>query len=62
MAYFRKGEKQDILVVGNFLAEERQVPLADKRQKKELLSNASVEWTADKLVLKPFQVVVLSLE
>ena len=62
MAYFRKGEKQDVFVAGNFLEEERIVPLQEQREKRVLLSNASVEWEGENLRLKPFQVVVMSLE
>ena len=61
MAYFRKGDRQDIFVAGNFLEEEKVVPLQDPREKQILLSNASVEWEGENLILKPFQVVVMSL-
>ena len=61
MAYFRKGDRQDIFVAGNFLEEERIVPLQDSREKQVLLSNADVDWAGESLILKPFQVVVLSV-
>lgn len=61
MAYFRKGEKQDILVAGNFLKEEKYIGIPMEKVKKLLLSNDSVEWKDEQLVLKPFQVVVLCL-
>ena len=61
MAYFRKGDRQDIFVAGNFLEEEKVVPLQDPREKQVLLSNADVAWAGEGLILKPFQVVVLSV-
>ena len=48
-------------MAGNFLEEEKVVPLQDSREKQVLLSNADVDWAGESLILKPFQVVVLSV-
>lgn len=63
MAYFRRGQLQDILVVGNFTAESKSVEIQEIVKKSEtvLLSNDQEEWEENQLILKPFQVVVLSL-
>ena len=63
MAYFRKGEKQDVLIAGNFLEEEKQIEITELTEKsvKVLLSNDEVKWEGGQLILKPFQVVVLNL-
>ena len=63
MAYFRRGQLQDILVCGNFLNEVRYIEISEmmKKTEKVLLSNDQVEWAENQLILKPFQVVVLSL-
>ena len=62
MAYFRRGQLQDILVAGNFMEEEKRIEIPEMMEKSEnvLLSNEQVEWSGNQLVLKPFQVVVLS--
>lgn len=63
MAYFRRGQLQDILVAGNFSDASKCVEIKEMLNKSEriLLSNDSVEWEDNRLLLKPFQVVVLSL-
>lgn len=63
MAYFRRGQRQDILVLGNFLEEEKKIEIPELLKKSEevLLSNAEVVWEDGLVLLKPFQVVVLSL-
>lgn len=63
MAYFRRGQLQDILVAGNFSKEPKCIEIPDMLKKSEevLLSNDQVEWKENQLILKPFQVVVLSL-
>ena len=63
MAYFRRGLKQDILVAGNFLGTTKTIEISEMLTKSEkiLLSNDDVELQENQLVLKPYQVVVLSL-
>ena len=48
--------------ISNFTEEEKWVELPREKNKKELLSNDEVTWKETQLVLKPFQVVILSLK
>lgn len=61
MAYFRRGLKQDVLVIGNFLEEVKVLEISEisKDPIEILLSNDVVERKENCLILQPFQVVVL---
>ena len=61
MAYFRRWQKQDVLVAGNFgdEAKELEIPSAFAEPERILLANAPVEFKGSSLVLQPFQVAVL---
>ena len=60
MAYYRRGQEQDILVAGNFLEEAKEIEIQEKIEE-VLLSNDIVIFQENKLVLQAFQVVVLHL-
>lgn len=59
MAYYRRGEKQDFLVAGNFTEEEKSILINDTKETEVILSNDQIDWKDEKLVIKPFQVVVV---
>ena len=58
MAYYRRGQEHDILVVGNFLETVKEIEIPNEI-KEVLISNDIVTVQENKLVLQPFQVVVL---
>ncbi len=60
MAYYRRGQEQDILVAGNFLEEAKEIEIQETIEE-VLLSNDVVIFQENKLVLQAFQVVVLHL-
>ena len=59
MAYYRRGEKQDFLIAGNFTEEEKSILINDTKETEVILSNDQIDWKDEKLVIKPFQVVVV---
>ena len=63
MAFYRQGENQTLLVLGNFDVSEKVVKL-EKRCKAMLLSNMeNVEFTGEnEIKLKPYQAVILEVE
>ena len=61
MAYYRRGQNKDILVAGNFLEEVKEIEVKENI-KEVLLSNDIVTLEENKLLLQPFQVVVLNVE
>ena len=63
MAFYREGEKQTLLVLGNFEKEEKTVKL-EKKCKTNILSNMKkVEFVNDSTIkLSPYQCVILEVE
>ena len=63
MAFYREGEKQTLLVLGNFEKEEKAVKL-EKKCKANILSNMKkVEFVNDSTIkLSPYQCVILEVE
>ena len=63
MAFYREGEKQTLLVLGNFEKEEKNVKL-EKKCKTNILSNMKkVEFVNDSTIkLSPYQCVILEVE
>lgn len=63
MAFYREGEKQTLLVLGNFEKEEKTVKL-EKKCKTNILSNMkNVEFVNDSTIkLSPYQCVILEVE
>ena len=63
MAFYREGEKQTLLVLGNFEKEEKAVKL-EKKCKANILSNMkNVEFVNDSTIkLSPYQCVILEVE
>ena len=63
MAFYREGEKQTLLVLGNFEKEEKTVKL-EKKCKTNILSNMkNVEFVNDnEIKLSPYQCVILEVE
>lgn len=61
MAYFRQGEDQTILVLGNFSGEEKQVelPAMDGMQASLLLSNDQAELGENEMALSPWQCAII---
>lgn len=59
MAYYRRGEKQDFLIAGNFTEEEKRISENDTKEMEVILTNDRIEWKEKELIIKPFQVVVL---
>ena len=67
MAYFRRGEGQDLLVIGNFDGVERTVEIAEfakcEHAPEVLLTNCEGHVIADgKITLKPYQALVLKVK
>ncbi|WP_367565325.1 alpha-glucosidase [Lacrimispora sp.] len=62
MAYYRRGEDQDILVIGNFQTESRRIELPEKAAKVLLNNYDTVSWEDGYLCLNGYQAVVLELE
>ncbi len=63
MAYFRRGEDQDLFVIGNFDREERVVEVPElSGEKKVLLNNLKTsDISNSKITLQPYQAMVLAL-
>lgn len=61
MAYFRKGENQDILVIGNFQTEPQTVELPGEYSRVLLNNHDEISCEGKKLYLKGYQVLVLEL-
>ena len=64
MAYFRRGEKKTLLVIGNFDKKERSLPLPESGNGKPsvLLNNGDgFEVQDGNLILEPYQALVLDL-
>ena len=63
MAFYRKGENQTLLVLGNFDKSEKTVKL-EKKRKTTLLSNmGSIQFVNDgEIKLSPYQCVILEVE
>ena len=62
MAYFRRGEKQDFLVAGNFTKEEKRILGNDTKEAEVILTNDELMREDRELIIKPFQVVVLRFQ
>ncbi|MEY8352802.1 alpha-glucosidase [Lachnospiraceae bacterium 54-53] len=61
MAYYRRGEEQDILVLGNFQAEPREVLLPKEYQNVLLDNLKEISCEGRKLYLKGYQALILEL-
>lgn len=61
MAYLRKGENQDILVIGNFQTEPQTVELSGEYSRVLLNNYDEISCEGKKLDLKGYQVLVLEL-
>ncbi|WP_349669768.1 alpha-glucosidase [Lacrimispora sp.] len=59
MAYYRNGEHERILVIGNFKMEEQEIDLMEPYRKILLNNYDTVRETGKKLLLKGYQVLVL---
>ena len=59
MAYYRNGEHERILVIGNFKMEEQEIDLIEPYRKILLNNYDTVREAGNKLVLMGYQVLVL---
>ena len=60
MAYFRKGSKNTLLIIGNFNAEKQTLPV--QNIKKVLLNNLpDMEYNDNQLTLDSYQAVILEV-